>query len=345
MFDRWAGLALERVGSDALGADLRVGRFHLSLIEGRVHITDLLIHNPPGYEGTFLTLGNIVFDLSPMSLLYAWLSSFVRPIVLEVVDVWDLQVSLEFNPAGATNAGEITKSLQRMQRLLHLKSPTTEEQAEVAMHTASARVRSSRVSLKNIRVGAKLVSMPRLSYKVEEVLVKDVGLSDDGVFVGEFVAIVVQAILIACIKAAPENLANNLYGALGPQLVSLLTKENFEGLAFDAGSGLRDMTNIGVWATERAAALQLHMAEAGAAMTGEAIKTGVDLNEKALHMQSELTNAATKATLDADKVGLALAGAGAKAGLMATEASARAGLKATEALTDLNMAFTRGLIR
>ena len=97
--------AVEQAGSFVVGTRVKLGHFHSSLL-GKVHIRELTVANPEGYNHPFaFELGEVKVDLNVMSLFTDKIE--VRHIYVSGVNV-DYELKL-----GRSNLGEIQKNLER----------------------------------------------------------------------------------------------------------------------------------------------------------------------------------------------------------------------------------------
>ena len=97
--------AVEKGGTYIVGTPVKIGRFRSSLL-GRVHIKDLTVANPEGYNNPLaFELGEVKVDLNLRSLLTDKIE--VRHIYVSGVNV-DYELKL-----GRSNLGDIQKNLER----------------------------------------------------------------------------------------------------------------------------------------------------------------------------------------------------------------------------------------
>ena len=98
--------AIQGVGSELVGTDVRVSSVAIDLREGRGTIRDLRIANPEGFTaGDAIRLGEITLAIDVKSVTSS-------PIVLDEVTVLGPQVSAEVTPAGI-NLDVLRKNLER----------------------------------------------------------------------------------------------------------------------------------------------------------------------------------------------------------------------------------------
>jgi hypothetical protein len=96
--DRLVARAIERYGSEALGARVSVGAVSIGLVEGHGRIAGLRVAQPEGWgSGDALVLGEIVIDLDVESLAVG------DPYVLELVQVADPVVLYIVDEKGQSN--------------------------------------------------------------------------------------------------------------------------------------------------------------------------------------------------------------------------------------------------
>mmetsp|Transcript_28667 Transcript_28667/g.89346 ORF Transcript_28667/g.89346 Transcript_28667/m.89346 type:complete len:430 (-) Transcript_28667:65-1354(-) len=325
----WVKAGVEEVGDAVFGTHVTIGAMNLGLAHGRASITNMTVESPPGFDGSFLGLGRFVFDLSPRSILAAWLSGWIAPVDLRELAIQNVSVLIDMN--WSTSADRHTTSnaqtiVQHMNKATEpLPTPSPEEVADIGLHALSAKIKVGRVELSNISAGVLLrpfLHVP-VSYEIKRVVVADIGEKSDGVYLWEFVEILSRAILMAVIRAAPGNIRANLAKVFGQ---TLFKDMDFKEIMYDAGEGLCKISKFSGWATGEAALLPLKFAALEARITGKTIATEARLG------------------LKATEVGAKLTGMGIRANLAATKAAVKAGIKANEAAMKIRNAFTLGMM-
>jgi len=90
--------AIEAADRLVIGTDITIKSCKLSLLQGRVEITDLVVHNPPGYSlHPFLSVKKVVFDLGMLGLLGR------RAIIIEELSLDNLSIEMDYDQAGVSN--------------------------------------------------------------------------------------------------------------------------------------------------------------------------------------------------------------------------------------------------
>eukprot|EP00397_Hematodinium_sp_SG-2012_P045564 GEMP01051213.1.p1 GENE.GEMP01051213.1~~GEMP01051213.1.p1 ORF type:complete len:262 (+),score=58.46 GEMP01051213.1:29-787(+) len=106
--------AIEAADRHVIGTDITIGSCEISLLQGRVKVYDLAVHNPPGFpEQPLLSVNKAVFDLSMLGLLLR------RAIVIEELTFEDLNVDVQYNSEGVSNCAHIQEHLSESVNLSH----------------------------------------------------------------------------------------------------------------------------------------------------------------------------------------------------------------------------------
>mmetsp|Transcript_58605 Transcript_58605/g.115227 ORF Transcript_58605/g.115227 Transcript_58605/m.115227 type:complete len:433 (-) Transcript_58605:121-1419(-) len=333
--DSWTKFGVETVGSSLLGVPVSVESVSISLMEGRASIARLSVASPEGYKTDIFDLGRFVFDIGPLSALKAWLTDFSTPMVIEEVTIYDCGVSIEAKgfAMANSNAQEIVDHLNDAtmkispeinKEVMHPDMPDAKTAANEGVKAMEVRLRVDKVRLHNISVMVTLEPMAPIQYTLPRVELKDVGKEGNGVYLYEFMEVLVRALLMAVIKAAPANIQANLASAFGKNLWKEL---DYVGLQFDSGNGMEKIGEFTGWVSKEAALLPLRIAEQSAALGVKATGIGARITGEALNVGAQLTNAATQAQV------------------AATTGQAALGLKAMNTFGQIGTAFTNGFTK
>jgi len=288
--------AIEVVGTAVLGVKTTVSSVSLALISARSDINGISVSTVPGY-GTedFLDLSHCVFDLRLMSL-------FLKPYELQEISVHNLAISIDQSQSGS-NAQRIidhvtlvTEQAKRQaDSISGAISPAPAPSADASapapaplfpqptpadtLHAVTSKIIANKLSFKNISARICLHplcdAMAPMTFTLKEVLVQDVGKQQGGVYMYELIEILVQALVIAVIHAAPEQIGTNLMSVMNSGLSKAL---NYASLNIDTGAGLEQ---VGAWTGAQLDMLGNATSWAGQAL-GKVIGTGTDLAEGAL---------------------------------------------------------------
>lgn len=324
----WVRVGLEEVGNAVFGTDMRIGAMNLGLQHGRATITNMTVSSPPGYKGSFFDLGRFVFELSPRTVLAAWISKWSVPVELHQLSIRDIKVFIDMNWTASQDTAETTSNAQTIvkhmnQELEPLPTPSPEEVEDVGLHALEAKIKADLVELTNINASVVIrpfISTP-IDWDIKEVVVREIGARDNGVYVWEFVEILTRAIMMAIIKGAPDNVRANLAKIFGPELVRDM---NLKNIMVNTGKGLSEISEFSGWAAGEATLLPLRFTEMQAKITGKAIETQAKLGWEATKMGAKMT------------------GMGIKANLAATNTAVKMGVKANEEAMKIRNAFTMG---
>jgi len=320
--------AVESVGSTLMGVPVTLDSVNFSVMQGRISLNDLDVASPQGYTDDLFQLGRFVFDVSPMSLLWGYMSTFSKPVELEEATIQNIDIWIEMQtlPTPGSNAQVVVHTMnEQVARIAKVAPSLTTPMPTLSpgdtIKVGTAKVKADRVELSNITAAVTLQPLAPIAYTLQRVLVKDVGKKSDGVYLYEFIEILVRALLMSVIKAAPANIQSNLAKGFG---VDLWRELDFDGMDLDMGHGFEKMGEFSGWVTAQAALMPVHMAAASAEMTSHALQTGVDLNTEALKIGSKLT------------------GIGVSAQTKAAAAGVKASAKAAEEMAHLTTGFTSG---
>ncbi|CAK9084220.1 unnamed protein product [Durusdinium trenchii] len=338
----WLSSSAVKVLSATLNVPVTLGYVHIGLLEGRAAVRDLIVGSPPGFSHDFLDLEHLVFDIGPMSLLQSRLlgsSSF--PIEVEEISVKTLHVFIEqASESSPSNAKIIVDHLNSL-AASSLAAPTAqqvEDSAAEAVHALTSRIQADRIDFEDIGIGycvnPNCEKMGPATYVIKEILIQDVGKKGKGVFLYQLAEVVVRTLLLAILKAAPENLRENLLRAVGSGIQNQLDDLDFGSVHLDLGdgSGLQSAGELAGWVSGKFASLPLAASNAAVAM-----------NTKALEAENALRNGAiatqAKMGLEAAKMGTEMIGMGVKANTAFTNMGVKANTELLNAETKANNFF------
>jgi len=320
--------AVQSVGSTLMGVPVTLDSVNFSVMQGRVSITELDVASPQGYTDDLFKLGRFVFDVSPLSLLWGWMSDFTKPIELEDVSLKHLGVWIDMKvlPTPKSNAQAVVSHMneevgQVAKIAPQLTTPLPTLSPQDTMKVGMAKIKADRVELSNISASVTIEPLAPISYTLDRILIEDVGKKHDGVYLYEFIEILVRAILMSVIKASPSNIQSNLAKGFGEDLWREL---DFATVNFDMGNGLEKLGEFSGWVSAQAAMMPLKMAAKGAEVTAKAVQAGTDMNTKALEIGSKLTGMSISTQAKA------------------TNAGVQASAKAAEEMAKLSTSFTNG---
>ncbi|CAJ1453947.1 unnamed protein product, partial [Effrenium voratum] len=342
----WLATSASAVLGATLGVPVSLGSIHLGILEGRASVRELQVGSPEGFSHDFLDLGRLVFDLAPMSLLKSrLLGSAVYAVEVEEVTVSTLRIYIE-QPAGdaPSNAKVIVDHLNALAPQPQLDPAPVEDGAAQALHALTSKIKADKIDFKDI--GVAFCGHPSCdqagpaTYVVKEILITDVGKKEDGVFLYQLAEVVVRTLLLAVLKAVPENLRDNLLRAIGDGISYKLTHLDFGSIHLDIGdgNGLQNVGELTGWVSAKFAALPL-----------EATSAAVALNTKALEAENTIRNSAistgAKMGLEAAKLGAEMTGMGIKANTAFTNMGVNANLDVLKAETKNVPNWHRDIVR
>mmetsp|Transcript_35234 Transcript_35234/g.75036 ORF Transcript_35234/g.75036 Transcript_35234/m.75036 type:complete len:414 (+) Transcript_35234:290-1531(+) len=297
-FNSWLKTSVEQIGGAVLGTHVSVEAVNFRPIEGRIHITEFDVDSPAPFKGNFISLEEFILDVGPLSLLTGWLSSFTSPLEMEEVRLNECNVDIvvDMVPTSTSNAQSVVKHATDVTHQLTAQGvipplPTGETMAADTVKAMTVKVKIGRLTLSNIKVGARISSLPEVKFDLATIELTDIGKDKDGVYLYELIHILVQSLLMAILKASPESVQSFLAGDLG----KFLSKEGLDlgDLHFDSGHGIESIGAFSGWAAGQASLLPLRAASIGATMTEEALKVG----SKITSMENSANMAMTSANL------------------------------------------------
>lgn len=240
--------SLEALGAAALGVHTGVGSVSIALFSTRSEIWDVRVATVPGF-GTddFLDMGDSVFDFNAWSLL-------AKPFDLEELGVSNLFVSID-KRGQMSNVQKIVDHVNKFAE--QAKQPASTAKLQVPggpqtlqddIHTMTSKIIADRVSFKNISTSVCLHPLcdatAPATFTLREILIKEVGTNNGGVYLYEFVQIIVHAIVNAIIRAAPAQIGQNLMAGMHGSLQKAL---DYASVHYDVGGGLQ---KVGEWASK-----------------------------------------------------------------------------------------------
>lgn len=340
-FETWLASVAATVLSATMGVPVSLDSVDIDIFGGRVAVEDLRIGSPSGFQHDFLDLAHLVFDIDPMSLLRSRLLGSVNfPTEVEEITVQKLHVFVEELVADSpSNAKVIVDHLNSLAISTALSAPTSqqvEDGTAEAVHALTTKIKADLIQLKDVAIGyCGQPSCQRFgpaTYEVPEVKITDVGKKSNGVFLYQLAEVVVRTLLLAVLKAAPENLRENLLRAIGSGIKDQLTSLDFGSVDFGDGNGLQSAGQLAGWASAKVALLPL-----------EASNAAVALNTKALEAENAIRNGAistqAKMGLEAAKMGTKLTDMGVKANTAFTTMGVKANTELLNAETKANNFF------
>jgi hypothetical protein len=197
--------AVEKGGSMALGVPTHLGSASLSPFGGELTLNDLEIENPPDFEDTpFLTLerAHTEVDLSSLR------ADVVR---IDLVELDAVGLLLQ-RRGGKSNYGVI------LEHLGSGKDAQAPEGEGVRLNIARLVIRDIRADFDLLPLGGEVT---RAVVNIPELVIEDLGNSDEGASMAEITAAVVQALLQATLQAGGEVLSPELLGDLAEGLGKL----------------------------------------------------------------------------------------------------------------------------
>jgi len=222
----WAQDAMEASGFQTFGVATTVASVDISMLSGRWSFGDLEVQSPVGYgQHNFMSIGSGVFDIGVKSI-------FFSPLVIQELSLADVQVNIDQHVDGTSNAKMIMEHIDEVS-----DSAASKRFNEALMNK---KVTVDKITFTNIVTRLCLHPSCEMSpppyFVIKTVEVNDVGKQTGGVFVPDLFQVIVRAVVIAAIKAAPHQLGNPLAESLGAGLLQAL---DYAQLHYDLGGGMQ----------------------------------------------------------------------------------------------------------
>ena len=223
--------AITTAGTSTLGVDTSLDSISIGLFSGHSSIDGVSVANPKGFDGDFLDLSEGVLDVNLSSLLGDVIE--VRQIALEGLNVQFVQ------KIDGSNVSRI---------LDNVKGSTSEGSDKPAKDESdpgsSRKFVIDQLKVTNVKVSVAVEPISSATapstVTINQIIVKDIGKKNDGADLDQLIAIVVQSVVDAVIKAAPSEIpAIMMQGIEGG--LSNLTSFDFGNVQFDGGKGLQDV--------------------------------------------------------------------------------------------------------
>ena len=224
--------AITSAGTSTLGVSTSLDSINIGLLSGHSTIDGLEVANPKGFGGDFLDLSEGVLDVN--------LSTLLGDVIeIKQVSLDGLKVQFVQKMDGS-NVSHI---------LDHVKNSTGSSSDEKTASDKSSSDSSRKFVIDELKVTNVKVSVavePLSSatapstVTINQILIKDIGKKAGGTDLDQLMAIVVQSVVDAVIKAAPSEIpAIMMQGIQGG--LSNLTSFDFGNVQFDGGKGLQDV--------------------------------------------------------------------------------------------------------
>lgn len=218
--DKLIRTAIETGGKKALQVDVRLEDISLSLLQGKVELTNLEIENPQGYEhSSFMKIGYGHVNLNTGSLM----SDTVE---MEKIQFDDVKLVIE-QKDGTTNLEEILDNLPKSE------STESKPEKEPKKEGQSKSFRIKVLEINNIEVKAKLFSTPgradTITLKLKPIRLENLG-TDEKVDAAALSAEILKAISIEITKQGTNVLPKEMLDSVKDELSKTATDAALKGL-------------------------------------------------------------------------------------------------------------------
>ncbi len=223
--------AITTAGSSTLGVDTSLDSISIGLLSGHSSIDGLAVANPKGFDGDFLDLSEGVLDVNLSSLLGD---------VIEVKQVGLDGLQIQFiQKIDGSNVNKILDNVKTSSKA----TPETPSK-DGASSDSSRRFIIDELKVTNVKVSVAVEPISKATapstISINKIIIKDIGKKQNGADLDQLMAIVVQTVVDAVIKAAPSEIpAIMMQGIEGG--LSNLTSFDFGNVQFDGGKGLQNV--------------------------------------------------------------------------------------------------------
>ena len=223
--------AITTAGSSTLGVDTSLDSISIGLLSGHSSIDGLAVANPKGFDGDFLDLSEGVLDVNLSSLLGD---------VIEVKQVGLDGLQIQFiQKIDGSNVNKILDNVKTSSKA----TPETPSK-DGASSDSSRRFIIDELKVTNVKVSVAVEPISKATapstISINKIIIKDIGKKQNGADLDQLMAIVVQSVVDAVIKAAPSEIpAIMMQGIEGG--LSNLTSFDFGNVQFDGGKGLQNV--------------------------------------------------------------------------------------------------------
>ena len=223
--------AITSAGSSTLGVDTSLDSISIGLFSGHSSIDGLAVANPKGFDGDFLDLSEGVLDVNLASLLGD---------VVEVKEVGLDGLQIQFiQKIDGSNVNKILDNVKTSSKATPEK-PSKDD----ASSDSSRRFIIDELRVTNVKVSVAVEPISKATapstITINKIIIKDIGKKQNGADLDQLIAIVVQSVVDAVIKAAPSEIpAIMMQGIEGG--LSNLTSFDFGDVQFDGGKGLQNV--------------------------------------------------------------------------------------------------------
>ena len=231
--------AITSAGTSTLGVNTSLDSISIGLFSGHSSIEGLAVANPKGFDGDFLDLTEGVLDVN--------LSTLLGDVIeVKEVSLDGLQVQFVQKISGS-NVSDILDNVKKSS-----DAAPDDVSKEKSSSDSSRKFVIDELKVTNVKVSISVQPLSSATapstVSIKQILIKDIGKKQNGADLDQLMAIVVQSIIDAVIKAAPSEIpALMMQGIEGG--LSNLTAFDFGNVQFDGGKGLqsvvKSISNIG----------------------------------------------------------------------------------------------------
>jgi len=247
-----------------------VEKVSLGIFAGKSDVTGASVASPQG--GNFIDVGSVTVDADIWTLAKPYLH-------FEDLDLSNLNITINELPNGETNAAHVITHLSNYIKAQKATKIGRQISKEIEGYLANKKIVVDRILLTGIQFNVDLPMISKgkgpVPFRINNVVISDIGKQQQGVYYYELLAILLQALMNSLLQTVPSELSNVLRARL---VVAFENALDYKGVMADVGQGL---TNIGKsigWVTS---SISNATENAGDAVAG-AINTAVANTENAI---------------------------------------------------------------
>lgn len=274
MLNPWALKTAESMGEETFGVPTKINSVNLDAFRARASLKNLEVLSPPGFSGSFFSLGYGVFDAR-------FLTFFSSVVEIQEMALRQLRVNVDQHVDGDSNVKRI------MDHVAVVSQSARSKQFAAVMKELNTTVTVDRLHFQDISVTLCMHpvcdNMQPEPFVIKEIRVNNIGKQSGGVNIPELMQIILRSVVIAGIHAAPHQQGSPLLQSLSSSMVEAL---DYAEMHYDLGQGLQQAST---WTAAELGSLSKGAKQMGSVMTG-ALQESAPAVTKALEKTFGLSN-------------------------------------------------------
>lgn len=279
MLNPWALKTAEIMGEETFGVPTEISSVNLDAFRARASMKNLEVLSPPGFGGSFFSLGYGVFDVRFQTL-------FSNVVEIQQMSLRQLRFNVDQHVNGDSNVKRI------MNHVAVVSQSARSKQFEKVMKELNTTVTVDRLHFQDISVTLCMHpvcdNMQPEPFVIKEIRVNNIGKKKGGVNIPELMEIILRSVVVAGIHAAPQQQGSPLLQSLSSSMVEAL---DYAEMHYDLGHGLQQ---AGTWTAANLGSLSKGAKQMGSVMTG-ALQESAPAVTKALEKTFGLNNPTNEA--------------------------------------------------